>query len=170
MRARGERGEHLRQPRTYANQPGVYTCTAGRIGHRSHPLRVTYANKHERRPALPRDRLTVRFRVCHRRSDKLQRHYCQFVYTPADSRQHEAGTHTLGEARLEEIPRVIRGSMALPFTCRLACRSKILFSVFDRIDKFPTRSENYASHRRDFHCGNFFLRLIVRGAYFSPGV
>lgn len=72
---------------------GAYVCKSGRcvylygrhIRHQSHPSRVTYANtRPPRLPSSAAPRIYARLG----QSDKLQRHYCQFVYTPPDSRQH----------------------------------------------------------------------------------
>ena len=71
----------------------------------SHPSRVTYANIHAPRPTFK----SPYAYVCPGRSDKLRRHYCQFVYTPPDSRQHEAQTPCT--AALARSPRGLQASI-----------------------------------------------------------
>lgn len=67
--------EHLR---TYANQPGVYICVRVCV------CVCTCEVAEDRTPISSLARIKGSFHVS---SDKLQRHYCQFVYTRADNRR-----------------------------------------------------------------------------------
>lgn len=66
-------------------------CIPVRWPHRT-PISSLVRHICEQTQAPTRVATRLRFHVYLSRSDKLQRHYCQFVYMPPDCRQHEANT------------------------------------------------------------------------------